>query len=180
MDMVETGMDLMEKWSEECVILKANCNSLKESIVSNKIEVDKTLVYGDHLLQASAWLQLLVTEINSENLAKVQYLVNQALLTVFFDQDLKFEFRTAIKRNQTIYSVCLIQDGIEGNLNSFGGGIWVIVAVVLKLVFNRLLNRYPIAIFDESLSFLADKYIPNAAYFLKEFSQDNLTLPILY
>jgi ABC-type lipoprotein export system ATPase subunit len=47
-----------------------------------------------------------------------------------------------------------------------------ITALVMKLIFNRITNRFPLVVFDESLSFLADKYIDPASQFIKQMTAE--------
>lgn len=128
-----------------------------------------TLLKESELLtMASAALRELVAAVADKNLRQVEKLVNSALAAIFTDQNLDFKIVTTELRNQTSYRIALYSNGIEGNLNSFGGGVWAVVAFVLKLTFNLLAKRYPLVVFDESLSFLSAKYIPNASKFITD------------
>ena len=151
--------------------------SESELATLKKEEADRTR-YLANLEIANKWLQQLVEQINTENINKIHLLVNQALTYIFFDQKLEFRIVSEVKRNQTVYR-CEVKEGeVVGNLQSFGGGVWCVISVILKILFNRLTKRFPLIVLDESLSFLADKYVPYASAFLKEFSQ-KFDMPII-
>jgi ABC-type dipeptide/oligopeptide/nickel transport system ATPase subunit len=71
-----------------------------------------------------------------------------------------------------------LQDNVRGSINSFGGGIIAVIAVVLKILFNIVTKRFPLLVFDETLSFLAVNYIPAMSEFLKTLSKE-FNIPIL-
>lgn len=131
-----------------------------------------------HMVQANAIMRRLVEELNSENLRKIEVLVNDALEVVFDDQEVEFRIVPAAKRGNTVYGVEMTVGEHTGGLDAFGGGVWAMVAVVLKIVFNRLTERYPLLVLDESLSFLANQYIPTASALLRQISE-RFRLPVL-
>lgn len=138
-----------------------------------KIEKDLTL---NKL--ATSVLQQLVDLVSKKNIEKIEDLVNMALRSIFYDMDLEFKINQTVKRNLNVYQITLCSGGVVGTISSYGGGVIAVVSMVLKVLFNLLSKRYPLLVFDESLSFLADKYIPNASKFFKELSGE-FSLPIL-
>lgn len=130
------------------------------------------------LAMASRILQDVADKVSTENFKKIEFLVNRALATIFTDIVFTFKIESEVKRGNPCYSFVIYKDGIPGTINSLGGGIVVVVAVVLKLIFNVISTRFPILILDETLSFLATTYIPNMSAFLKEVSKE-FGIPIL-
>jgi DNA repair exonuclease SbcCD ATPase subunit len=133
---------------------------------------------AERLRMAAAGLQTLLDAIAAKNLAKVEDLVNTALRSVIHDHTIEFKLVSEVKRNVNTYRIALVQNGMEGNIDSYGGGVVALCAVVLKLIFNRFAGRYPLIALDESLSFLADKYVDAASALLKDMSRQ-FDMPIL-
>lgn len=132
----------------------------------------------ENLKLASSVLQECVDAVAAKNITRTEELVDSALAAIFPDQNLKFRLISEVKRNTIQYRIAIIQDGHEGTINSYGGGPVAVIAVVLKILFNRLSGRAPLIVLDESLSFLSEKYIANASTFLKEISTE-FHIPIL-
>lgn len=133
---------------------------------------------ADLLKMALGIVQQLVDTVSAANIKRVEELVNSALKTIFFDLDLKFRIISEIKRNTVQNRIAIYHNDVEGNVNSFGGGVLAVVALVLKVLFNLFAKRYPLIVLDESLSFLSEKYIANASKFLKELSRE-FHMPVL-
>ena len=127
---------------------------------------------------ASKILQDVADKVSTENFKKIEFLVNRALATIFTDIQFLFKIESEVKRGNPCYQFVIYKDGIPGTINSLGGGIVVVVAVVLKLIFNVISTRFPVLVLDETLSFLATTYIPNMSAFLKEVSRE-FGIPIL-
>lgn len=161
-------------------------NILDHSVATLQADLDKMAetqaklkAHVENLKLAATVLQELVDAVSQRNLMRTEELVNSALATIFPDQEIRFRILSEIKRNTVQYRVAIIQDGHEGTINSYGGGPVSVIALVLKLLFNVLAKRYPFLAFDESLSFLSEKYIDNASAFIKEMS-DEFKMPILF
>ena len=127
---------------------------------------------------ASVCIQELVDQVSTSNIERIETLVNSALASIFFDQDIKFKINQETKRNLNCYSFVTMKDGVEGSIYSFGGGIMAVEAMVLKILFNLLSKRYPLLILDESLSFVSEKYIEGTSNFMKELSEQ-FDIPIV-
>lgn len=132
----------------------------------------------ENLKLASSVLQECVDAVAAKNIQRTEELVDSALAAIFPDQNLRFRLISEVKRNTIQYRIAIIQDGHEGTINSYGGGPVAVIAVVLKILFNRLSGRAPLIVLDESLSFLSERYIDNASAFLKEVSQE-FSIPVL-
>lgn len=126
---------------------------------------------------ASLCIQELVDMVSTNNINRIETLVNSALASIFYDQDIKFKIKQETKRNLNCYSFVTMKDGVEGSIHSFGGGIMAVEAMVLKILFNLLSKRYPLLILDESLSFVSERYIEGTSKFIKELSEE-FSLPI--
>ena len=131
-----------------------------------------------HLHIAEKILQDVVEKVSKQNLLKIEAFVNRALSLIFTDLNLSFKIGQEVKRGNNVYSFEICKDDIRGSINSFGGGVVAVIAVVLKILFNIVTRRFPILVLDETLSFLAVNYIPAMSEFLKTLSKE-FNLPIL-
>jgi hypothetical protein len=119
----------------------------------------------------SVVLQDLVDTVSTQNIKKIEKLVNSALLSVFWDMDLTIKIEQCVKRNVNVYNIVLIKNGNRGTRRSNGGGIWSVIAAIIKILCNILCNMYPFVIFDEGLSGVSDKYVPTTIKFIKDLSK---------
>lgn len=124
------------------------------------------------LSKGIATLNQVVQEVSEANLSRLTDLVNTALRHIFFDQELEFRIVSEEKWNMTVYRFEVLHDGVPGNQNSFGGGIYAVIALVLKIVFNRYTKRYPMIVGDESLHFVSGEYVARTSAFMQELSRD--------
>lgn len=161
-------------------------NILDHSVATLQADLDKMAetqaklkAHVENLKLAATVLQELVDAVSQRNLMRTEELVNSALATIFPDQEIRFRILSEVKRNTIQYRIAIVQDGVEGTVNSYGGGPVSVIALVLKVLFNVLAKRYPFLAFDESLSFLSEKYIDNASSFLKDISAE-FKMPILF
>lgn len=133
---------------------------------------------GTELRETAAFLNQLIDQTMARSIARVEDLANMALRHVFKDHAIQFRIQSKIARNAVEYRISLFQNNIEGSLNSFGGGVWSITSLVMKLIFNRITNRFPLVVFDESLAFLAIKYVPAASDFIKQMTRE-FNMPLI-
>jgi len=178
MDVLDQAQERLEDFNSKISVIdyqitekNAELEKLEDFIISStkRLELMKL---------ATLILQELVDVVSTKNIIKIESLVNSALVSVFYDENYVFKIKKKPERNQHIYKIVLCKNGIEGNENSFGGGVWSWIAFVLKILFNILSKRFPLLVPDESLSFLSAKYIPNASSFINDLSQE-FNLPIL-
>jgi len=162
---------LQERLTRDHAVLEYTLTTQNSELVridARQIELKTTV---ENLRLASTFLQSMIDQVSTRSIQKIEDLVNGALVTIFHDYDLKFRIISEVKRNTNTYRVALFQNGHEGTINAYGGGVIAVVAFVLKILFNRLTNRYPLLAFDESLSFLSEKYIPHASRFIREITR---------
>jgi DNA repair ATPase RecN len=152
--------------------------SLLEKIKEKEESVTNLKQRMTYLHIAENILQEVVEKISRQNLQKIETFVNRALSLIFPDINLSFQIEQSVKRGNNVYSFVIMKDKIQGSIHSFGGGVLAVIAVVLKVLFNIVTKRFPLLVFDETLSFLAVNYIPAMSEFLKTLSQEFDT-PIL-
>lgn len=132
---------------------------------------------AEYLAMAAKYLQMLIEKVSVSNIRKLEDLVNSALIQTIPDQNFQFAINSAIRRGTTSYTWSITKDGVEGNINSFGGGAFAIVAFMLKVISQLISRRYPLLVLDESLNFISAEYQPTTSLFLKEMAkQFNCTI----
>jgi len=124
------------------------------------------------LREAQGILQQLTDTLSIQSIGEITKAVNEALTYIFFDQDLRFRVSSAVKRGKVQYELLVDDRGREGNIHAYGGGIYAIIATVLKMSLNVVTKRAPVILLDESLSFVSDRYIDRTSEFLNEISEN--------
>lgn len=148
-------------------------NFLQSSKTGLESEV-KDLTYESDLYQKSSeiikkWLEDSI----KQNIESVADLVTTGLSHVIHDQDLKFKINQEIKYNKISMNFSLIDGDVEGDpLNMFGGGPASIISFILRIATMARLGNANLLILDESLSSLANYYVPEAANFMKKLSEE--------
>jgi chromosome segregation ATPase len=166
------------KLGQELAVLEYQQKVLQESCEALEKRNSSLLKKGELLKQVGLVLQDLVRLVSTQNLLRIEHLVNEALKDIFHDLDLQFKLVSEVKRDVNQYRISITNAGVGGTVDSIGGGVLSVVACVLKIMFNRFTRKYPLVVFDESLSFLSERYIARARSFLKAMSVE-FGMPIL-
>lgn len=170
-DVKELVEQYISNLSETKSVLNYKISELKQE-VEDCLKFQKDTFHTVEIMKmSSVVLQDLVDTVSTKNILKIESLVNSALLSIFWDMNLELKIEQTVKRNLNVYRITILKDGNRGTIRTNGGGIWSVVAAVMKLLCNVLLERYPFVMFDESLSMVADKYIPSTIKFIKGLSE---------
>lgn len=175
---VSSLLEVKNKLSQELAVLEYREKVLQESCDTLRTQNSSLLKRGELLKQVCVVLQDLVRLVSTQNLLRIEHLVNEALKDIFYDLNLQFSLVSEVKRDVNQYRISITNGGVGGTVDSIGGGVLSVVACVLKIMFNRFTRKYPLVVFDESLSFLSEKYIARASSFLKAMSIE-FGMPIL-
>lgn len=145
--------------------------AMQKKMMENEISAFSSKITYMHL--AEKILNEVVAKISQENLCKIESFVNQALSIIFPDLSLIFNIEQDVKRGNNTYKFWVNFGKIKGSVNSFGGGVFAIISVILKILFNIVTKRFPIIVLDEALAFLhSPEYIKNASEFLNKLSKE--------
>ena len=150
------------------VVLGSDISRLKERISDIDTKATDSRASIERLTMAAKALQSIIDGTSSSNLRRVVEIVNMALDSVFNGQGIVFDIVSSVKRGVPVYELKLSQNGVEGSLNSFGGGVLSVVSVVLKVMLNVMAKRSPIICLDETLSGLSEEYIPAMSALLRD------------
>lgn len=113
----------------------------------------------------------------------IESVVTEGLRSIFFDQALSFE--TDVGQSRGKVSIDLLvrrvyekKEILGPSLDTFGGGVSSIAALVLRLLTLMRLKKFPILVLDETMSSVGDLYVENTGKFLARFSEE-ADIPIL-
>lgn len=159
-------------------IARHRAATLAAEIAAAETAQRRGLARADALAAAIAAVNAMVAAIATANLARVESVVNLALRAVFVDKGLTWRIEHEVKRNQTMHRFVLASGGVEGSLHSFGYGVFAVIALVLKVLFNRLAGGYPLVVLDEQLPNVSAEYRARASRLLHLLAHD-LAMPIL-
>jgi hypothetical protein len=173
-DKVKNHIECLKK---EISILEYRKNELIKEQEKRGLALSQVYSKIEVLKMSSEVLQQLIEKVSKRNILKIEELVNRALANIFYDMKITVKIQSESKRNNTQYSIKIIQENRKGGVNSYGGGVVCIVSLILKFMFNILNKSFPIIAFDETLSFLYEGYIPYASQFIREISKE-FSLPV--
>lgn len=119
------------------------------------------------------WLE----ESLEKNVHSMAELATIALKHVIPDQDLTLKIVQEAKYNRMAIRFLLEQkegpELVEGDpLDSYGGGASAVVSLVLRLAVMSRMRMGNLLLLDESMSFVANAYVPNAAAFMRHLAEE--------
>lgn len=118
------------------------------------------------------------------NIQSSQELLTEGLQYIFEDLDISVKARTTIQRGKVSVDFVTQQihkDGLvtEGNtMDIYGGSVATVQSVLLRVVVVTRRGLRPLLLLDESLSAVAEHYVPRVGIFLRTLA-DKLGLDIL-
>ena len=157
--------------------------SLQKELLEKDIAKKLELIENDKkeaklARDCSAILTELVREQSNLKIGEIENIVNEGLLAVF-SEDIQIKITSAIKRDKTEYHIDIIQNGVHGTQESFGGGILAVISLCLRVVIIIYCKRDRILFLDESLGFVSEIYQPSLSNFISQLCKRlgfNITL----
>lgn len=144
-----------------------------------KTQMDTTINKSDALRKRSDLLQR-ASDVFKEwlddslkhNIEAISDLVTTGLRYIIHDQKLTFKIKQEMKFNRLSMRFVIEDDGVEGDpMASFGGGAVLISSLILRLAVMSRLGMGNLLLLDESMPALANKYVPAAASFMRQLSE---------
>jgi len=163
----------LNKLSESVNKLSSYRDFIKSQVAGEEKEINK-LVYQADLRQKTAevfksWLE----DSLKKNVDSISQLVTTGLRHIIHDQNLTFRIRQEMKHQRLSMRFTLQDDGDEADpMTNFGGGAVLVISLILRLAIMARTKAGNLLLLDESLSELANQYIPNAGSFLRELSEN--------
>lgn len=147
-------------------VLDRSISNCREEIESNRYQADLNQKSSEVIKQ---WLEDLL----KSNVDSMAELVTSALKSVIEDQELEFLIRQEIKHNRLSMRFAIEENGVEAEpLSSFGGGAVLLSSFVLRLAVMTRLKMADLLLLDESLSAVANKYIPACSDFMRQLAEE--------
>lgn len=107
-----------------------------------------------------------------QNIQSMAELGTTALGHVIHDQDLKFRIEQDAQLNRLSMRFLIEDDGVEGDpMASFGGGAVALLSMVLRLAVMARMGMVNLLLLDESMTYLANQYVPAAAEFMRRLAE---------
>ncbi len=107
-----------------------------------------------------------------QNVGAIGDLVTTGLQHIIHDQKLAFKIKQEMKFNRLSMRFAIEDDGVEGDpMASFGGGAVLVASLVLRLAIMSRLGMGNLLLLDESMGMLANRYVPAAAAFMRQLSE---------
>lgn len=120
------------------------------------------------LEQVNAFLASQIQVKVGETKHQLESLVNQGL-DYIFGTGIRLQIDSAFKNNKTQFSLNITKDGLnEGRMDSFGGGVLAVIAVLLRVCAIIITKTERFIFFDESTNFVSAQYQPLLGNFLKQ------------
>ena len=107
-----------------------------------------------------------------QNVGAIGDLVTTGLRHIIYDQKLIFKIKQEMKFNRLSMRFVIEDEGVEGDpMASFGGGAVLTASLILRLAIMSRLGMGNLLLLDESMHALANKYVPAAASFMRQLSE---------
>lgn len=108
-----------------------------------------------------------------QNVGAISDLVTTGLQHIIHDQKLTFKIKQEMKYSRlSMRFVIEDESGAEGDpMASFGGGAVLTASLILRLAIMSRLGMGNLLLLDESMNALANKYVPAAASFMRQLSE---------
>jgi DNA repair exonuclease SbcCD ATPase subunit len=111
-----------------------------------------------------------------KNVTSMADLATMGLRHVIKDQDLSFKIVQEAKYNRMAMKFVLEEKDVNGTvegdpLNSYGGGAAAVISLVLRLAVMSRMKMGNLLLLDESMSWVANAYVPNAASFMRHLAE---------
>jgi DNA repair exonuclease SbcCD ATPase subunit len=168
-------MELFERLNKlqtNVLRLKTYKDILKSRADSLSLDIEKSQKRVNLLQQSTDVFKGWLDDSIQKNVESISDLVTIGLRHVIYDQNLTFKISQEVKANRLSMKFIIEDDGVEGDpLLSFGGGTVLTASLILRVAIMSRLNMCNLLLLDESMHALANKYVPLAASFMKQLSE---------
>jgi len=152
--------------------LRAYRGILREQMASCERDAERYEYRADLLQKCSDIFKAWLEDLLEKNVGSIGKLVTNGLHHIIHDQDLVFKLHQEMRFNRLSMKFLIEEDGVEGDpMASFGGGAVLISSLILRLAIMSRMNMGNLLLLDESMHALANKYVPDAAAFMRQLSE---------
>jgi DNA repair ATPase RecN len=113
----------------------------------------------------------------ADNAKTVESLLTEGLQAIFDDLDLSVRSEIDIQRGKIAVDLVTIQKQVDGTvteascMDAYGGSVATVESVLLRIVVLNRRGLRPLLLLDESLSAVAEHYVPRVGQFLAMLSE---------
>jgi ABC-type molybdenum transport system ATPase subunit/photorepair protein PhrA len=157
---------------QNVTLLRAYRDFLRSQISMTLEEEDKCRYKANLYQKCSEIIKTWLEDSLQSNVDSISELATSGLHHVIDDQELTFKIEQEPKYNRLAMSFIIEDGGVAGDpMESFGGGAVMVVSLVMRLAVMARMKMGNLLLLDESLSSLANKYVPACASFIRRLSE---------
>lgn len=153
--------------------VRAYRDAVRAQADSHEREVESLRYRADLNQRSSEVIKKWLEDLLESNISSMADLATSGLRFIIRDQVLTFRIKQELKYNRLSMRFVIEEDGVESDpMSSFGGGAVLVVSLILRLAVMARLKMGNLLLLDESMSALANKYVPSAADFMRQLSEE--------
>lgn len=171
------NVELERRMAELCGKVNKLCmyrDLLRSQIASGEQSVFGLQAKAELFQQSSDVFKSWLEDSMHKNLDSMSDLVTSGLRHVVHDQRLSFKIKQELKYNRLSMKFMIKDEDADAEgdpMSSFGGGAVLTASLILRLAIMARLNMGNLLLLDESMHALANKYVPAAASFMRQLSE---------
>jgi ABC-type iron transport system FetAB ATPase subunit len=148
---------------------------LRSQIQTEEAEIARLRYQADLQQKCAEVFKTWLEDSLRKNVDSMSQLVTTGLRHVVYDQNLTFRIRQEMKHNRLSmrFTVENEDDHVEADpMTNFGGGAVLVISLILRLAVMARMKMGNLIILDESMSALANHYVPSAGAFMRQLSEE--------
>lgn len=163
----------LRKLRDDIAAVKANRDLVRTQIISTTASITSSRYKADLNQRGSEVIKKWLEDLLRSNVDSISELVTTALNHIIFDQKLTFRIIQEPKYHRLAMRFVIEENGVEADpMASYGGGAVVVASFVLRVAIMARLKMSNLLLLDESMFALANRYVPAAADFMKQLSEE--------
>jgi len=155
-----------------------------QRLAAEKVRILRLEAEDEILLRVADLFRHLVDREVVDNAKTAEDLLSEGLQAVFDDLDLRVRAEVDIQRGKVSVDLLTVQKHRDGSVtegssvDAYGGSVSTVQSVLLRIVVLTRRGLRPLLLLDESLSAVAEDYVPRVGQFLAVLA-DRLGIDIL-
>lgn len=162
----------LSSFQEDLFRVRAHRDFLQSQIALCEAEEGKLRYKADLHQKCAEVIKTWLEDSLQSNVDSISDLATSGLRHIINDQDLNFQIKQEQKYNRVAMRFVLADNGVEGDpMDSFGGGAVLIISLIMRLAVMAKMKMGNLLLLDESMSALANQYVPSAASFMRHLAE---------
>lgn len=146
---------------------------LENNLINTKTKLESVRQNSQDITKCVSLFQSWITTVVDQNVNSISELVTSGLSNVIDDQNLQFKINQEAKNNKSVFTIQMINNGIESDpIEGTGGGIASLISTIIRFSLTAKFGLSKLILLDETLSSLSNAYVPAAAAFLRELCKE--------